>query len=194
MNNNRLTASKSKAALEEQSYDLIQQHIIDPENSPLPEHLRVQCNRVLQIARLLDDYPNESHIINIMLAKYRISRTQIRKDIALAKELFKRKMEDFLLVDDQIQLIRDCKLKGDLKQWNNAKKVLHQMIGEKPASVEDPRRMEKNVFYIQINSMGQKVDIPLNAIRNLSQEEQKVLVDSMYTPIDDVQAEEIMNS
>ena len=67
MNNNRLTASKSKAALEEQSYDLIQQHIIDPENSPLPEHLRVQCNRVLQIARLLDDYPNESHIINIML-------------------------------------------------------------------------------------------------------------------------------
>ena len=40
MNNNRLTASKSKAALEEQSYDLIQQHIIDPENSPLPEHLR----------------------------------------------------------------------------------------------------------------------------------------------------------
>lgn len=84
-----LTASKSKAALEEQSYELIRQHIIDPENSPLPEHLQVQCNRVLQIARLLDDYPNESHIINIMLAKYRISRTQVRKDIALAKELFK---------------------------------------------------------------------------------------------------------
>ena len=66
-----LTTSKSKSALEEQSYELIRQHIIDPENSPLPEHLRVQCNRVLQIARLLDDYPNESHIINIMLAKYR---------------------------------------------------------------------------------------------------------------------------
>ena len=121
-----------------------------------------------------------------MLAKYRISRTQIRKDIALAKELFKTQHQfdwDFWhawMIKDQIQLIRDCKLKGDLKQWNNAKKVLHQMIGEKPASVEDPRRMEKNVFYIQINSMGQKVDIPLNAIRNLSQEEQKVLVDSMY--------------
>lgn len=148
----------------------------------------------------LDDYPNESHIINIMLAKYRISRTQIRKDIALAKELFKTQHQfdwDFWyawMIKDQIQLIRDCKLKGDLKQWNNAKKVLHQMIGEKPASVEDPRRMEKNVFYIQINSMGQKVDIPLNAVRNLSQEEQKVLVDSMYTPIDDAQAEEIMNS
>ena len=68
------------------------------------------------------------------------------------------------------------------------------MIGERPASVEDPRRMEKNVINIQINNMGKMVNIPLDAIRNLSQEEQKVLVDSMYTPIDDVQAEEIMNS
>ena len=195
-----LTTSKSKSALEEQSYELIRQHIIDPENSPLPEHLRVQCNRVLQIARLLDDYPNESHIINIMLAKYRISRTQVRKDIALAKELFKTQHQfdwDFWfawMIKDQIQLIRDCKLRGDLKNWNNAKKVLHQMIGERPASVEDPRRMEKNVINIQINNMGKMVNIPLDAIRNLSQEEQKVLVDSMYTPIDNVQAEEIMNS
>ena len=98
------------------------------------------------------------------------------------------------MIKDQIQLIRDCKLRGDLKNWNNAKKVLHQMIGERPASVEDPRRMEKNVINIQINNMGKMVNIPLDAIRSLSQEEQKVLVDSMYTPIDDVQAEEIMNS
>ena len=134
------------------------------------------------------------------LFSIRIRRTFQLVSTALAKELFKTQHQfdwDFWfawMIKDQVQLIRDCKLKGDLKQWNNAKKVLHQMIGEKPASVEDPRRMEKNVFYIQINSMGQKVDIPLDAIRNLSQEEQKVLVDSMYTPIDDVQAEEIMNS
>ena len=78
------------------------------------------------------------------------------------------------MIKDQIQLIRDCKLRGDLKNWNNAKKVLHQMIGERPASVEDPRRMErKNVINIQINNMGKMVNIPLDAIRNLSQEEQK---------------------
>ena len=52
MNNNRLTASKSKAALEEQSYDLIQQHIIDPENSPLPEHLRVTRLRMSGMIRM----------------------------------------------------------------------------------------------------------------------------------------------
>lgn len=195
-----ITNSKSKLSLQEQSYELIQQHILDPENSPLPDYLRNQCNRVLQVARLLDDYPNESHIINIMLAKYRISRSQIRKDIALAKEVFKTQHEfdwDFWftwMLKDQIQLIRDCKLRGDLKQWNNAKKVLHTMIGERPATVEDPRRMEKNVFYIQINNNGQAVNLPLDAVRNMTQEEQKILVDAMYTPIDDTQADEIMNS
>ena len=198
--NNAITASKSKSALEEQSYELIQQHIIDPENSPLPDYLRDRCNRVLQVARLLDDYPNESHIVNILLAKYRITRSQIRKDIQLAKDLFKSQHQfdwDFWfawMLKDQIQLIRDCKLRGDLKNWNNAKKVLHQMIGERPAAIEDPRRMEKNVFYIQINNNGQTVNLPLDAVRNLTQEEQKILVDSMYQPIDDAQAEELMNS
>lgn len=201
MNNSDLTTRhKSRAALEEQSYELIQQHIIDPEHSPLPQHLQEQCNRVLQVARLLDEYPNESHIINIMLAKYRISRAQIRRDIALAKDVFKTQHEfdwDFWfawMIKDQVQLIRDCKLRGDLKQWNNAKKVLHQMIGERPAAVEDPRRMEKNVFYIQINNQGQPVNLPLEAVKNLTQEEQKILIDSMYQPIDDAQAEELMNS
>ena len=82
-------SKKGLPSLAEQRYELIQQHIIDPENSPLPAELKEQFSRVLQVARLMDDYPNESHIINIMLAKYRVSTTQIRKDIGLARELFK---------------------------------------------------------------------------------------------------------
>ena len=196
-----ISKSKPRTTLEEQSYEIIQQHLLDPQNSPLPAYLQEQCNRVLQVARLLDDYPNDSHIINIMLAKYRITRTQVRKDIALAKELFKTQHQfdwDFWFawqVKDQIQLIRDCKLKGDLKNWNNAKKVLHQIIGERPAQLEDPRRMEKNVFYIQINQDGRgPIDVPLDAIKELNDEDRKLLIDSLYQPIDDKEAEELMNS
>ena len=172
-------SKKGLPSLAEQRHELIQQHIIDPENSPLPAELKEQFNRVLQVARLLDDYPNESHIINIMLAKYRMTTTQIRKDIALARELFKTNHTfdwDFWhswQIKDQLELIRECKLKGDLKQWNNAKKTLAALIGEKPEAIEDPRRMEKNVFYIQVN---------------------KEIIDTLYQPIDDVQAEDIMNS
>lgn len=189
-----------KTALTDQAYDIIHAHIIDPENSPLPEKLKERFDRVLQIGRLLDDYPNESHVINIMLAKYRVTRTTIRKDLALAREIFKTQHQfdwDFWfywMLKDQIELIRRCKLNGDFKNWNNAKKTLLAMIGEKPAAVEDPRRMEKNVINLQVNYSGQVINIPVDALAKFSEKDRKILLDSLYQPIDEVQAEEIMNT
>ncbi|WP_195334085.1 hypothetical protein [Bacteroides salyersiae] len=192
---------KGVPSLAEQRYELIQAHIIDPENSPLPDELREQFNRVLQVARLLDDYPNDSHIINIMLAKYRISTTQVRKDLRLARELFKTNHTfdwDFWhawQIKDQLELIRECKIKGDLKNWNNAKKTLAVLIGEKPAALDDPKRMEKNVFYIQVNNgTGEKMNISLDSLRGLSQQDRQAVIDTFYQPVDDTQVEEIMNS
>ena len=191
---------KKRTGLAEQNQELIIEHIIDPENSPLPDYLKEQCNRVIQAAKLLDDYPNETHIVNMMLAKYRVSRTQIKKDIALAKDLFKTQHEfdwDFWfawMIKDQVELIRECKLRHDLKQWNNAKKVLKMMIGDKPAVSEDPRRMEKNVINVQVNNVGKIINVPLSALRNLNSEDVKILVDSFSETISDEQAEEIMNS
>lgn len=188
-------------SLAEQKYEAIQQHIIDPENSPLTDDLKEQFARVLQIARLLDEYPNDSHVINMMQAKYRISVTQIRKDMALARELFKTNHSfdwDFWhawQIKDQLQLIRECRLHGNFKEWNNAKKVLAQLIGEKPEAADDPRRMERNVFYIQVNNgTGAKVNIDLDSIRGLGQAERQEIINHLYSPIEEVECEEIMNS
>ena len=197
----KLVAKRGSAALIEQDYETIQQHIIDPEHSPLPEKLKGQFNRVLQCARLLDDYPNDSHIINIMQFKYSVSVTQIRKDIALARELYKTNHTfdwDFWFswqLQDQLALIRECKLKGDLKNWNAAKKELRELIGAKPEALDDPRRMEKNVFIIQVQqSDGSKLNINLDKLRGLSPQAKKDIVDTLYEPIDDEQSIEIMNS
>ena len=188
-------------SLAEQRYELIQQHIIDPENSPLPEELQEQFNRVLQVARLLDDYPNDSQVLNIMRAKYRVSLTQLRKDLQLARELFKTNHTfdwDFWhawQIKDQLELIRECKLRGDLKQWNNAKKVLAILIGEKPEAIDDPRRMEKNVFVVQVTAgNGDKININLDSMRGLTTSQRKEIIDTMYQTVDDVQVEDIMNS
>ena len=197
----KLVAKRGSAALIEQDYETIQQHIIDPEHSPLPEKLKGQFNRVLQCARLLDDYPNDSHIINIMQFKYSVSVTQIRKDIALARELYKTNHTfdwDFWFswqLQDQLALIRECKLKGDLKNWNAAKKELRELIGAKPEALDDPRRMEKNVFIIQVQqSDGSKLNINLDKLRGLSPQAKKDIVETLYEPIDDEQTIEIMNS
>lgn len=193
-------AKKGISSLAEQHYEVIQSHILDPQHSPLPEKLRGQFNRVLQIARLLDDYPEDGHIINMMQVKYKVSVTQLRKDIALAKELFKTNHTfdwDFWQawqIKDQLELIRKARLDGDLKNWNNAKKVLAALIGQKPEAVDDPRRMEKNAFYIQVNYNGQNMAVDFDKVRSLPESARQEIVQQMYASIDDAEAEELMNS
>ena len=192
--------SKGTPSLQEQHHTLIQAHILDPEHSPLPEQLRPMMNRVLTAARMLDDYPVEGHIIKLMQAKYNVSVSTLRKDIQLAKTLFKTNHTfdwDFWQaweIKDQVSLIREARLRGDLKAWNNAKKVLHLIIGPKPEAVDDPRRMERNVFNIQVNYNGQTMMIDFDKIRSLTPEVRAEVLQYLYQPVDDAQAEEIMES
>ncbi len=192
--------TRGPVPLVEQHYTAIQAHILDPDNSPLPEKLRPMMNRVLTAAKLLDSYPVEGHIIRLMQAKYSVTATTVRKDIQLAKTLFKTNHTfdwDFWQawqLKDQMELIREAKLRGDLKAWNNAKKVLHKIIGDKPEAVEDPRRMERNVFNIQVNYNGQTMVIDFDKVRSLDPKVRAEVLQCLYEPVSDAQAEEIMES
>jgi len=192
--------TRGTPSLTEQHYSIIQAHILDPENSQLPDKLRPQLNRVLTAARLLDDYPAEGHIIRLMQAKYNVTATTIRKDIQLAKTLFKTnhtfdwEFWQAWQIKDQVALIREAKLRGDLKAWNNAKKTLHLIIGDKPEAVEDPRRMERNTFNIQVNYNGQTMVIDFDKMRSLDPKLRSEVIQYLYQPVDEAQAEEIMDS
>jgi len=192
--------TRGTVPLLEQHYTAIQAHILDPDNSPLPEKLHPMMNRVLTAAKLLDSYPVEGHIIRLMQAKYSVTATTVRKDIQLAKTLFKTNHTfdwDFWQawqLKDQMELIREAKLRGDLKAWNNAKKVLHKIIGDKPEAVEDPRRMERNVFNIQVNYNGQTMVIDFDKLRSLDPKLRAEVLQCLYEPVNDAQAEEIMES
>lgn len=182
------------------THDEIEAHIVDPDNNPLPERCREQFGRVLSAAHLLDDYPDDNHVIRLMRAKYDVSPSTVRRDIALARQLYKSRHTfdwDFWqawMIKDQLELIRECKLRGDTKEWNKAKLVLHKIIGERPMGEEDPRRMQANQFFIQIVQNGQTQNVSLGDVRNYSDQDKKELIDNLYQPIDDAQAEEIMDT
>lgn len=182
------------------THDEIEAHITDPEHNPLPERCREQFRRVLSAAKLLDDYPDDNHVIRLMRAKYDVSPSTVRRDIALARQLYKSRHTfdwDFWqawMIKDQLELIRECKLRGDLKEWNKAKLVLHKIIGERPMGEEDPRRMQANQFFIQIVQNGQTQNVSLGDVRDYSDRDKKVLIDNLYQPISDAQAEEIMDT
>lgn len=188
-------------ALDEERFETIRNHLLDPQQFPLQtREEEKQLRRVQHAAMLMQEYPNEVHVIRLMMQSHNVSRTQIRRDIALAKEIFKTDFDfdwDYWRawqIKDQLELIREAKMRGDLREWNNAKKLLKEIIGEKPEAIEDPRRMEKNVFYVQIiNADGRSVQVPLDKLR-YSGEDVATIIDTLNEPISDAQAEEIMNS
>ena len=182
------------------THDEIEAHIIDPDNNPLTERCREQFARVIAAARLLDDYPDDNHVIKLMRVKYDVSASTVRRDIALARQLYKTRHTfdwDFWqawMIKDQLELIRECKLRGDLKEWNKAKLVLQKIIGERPMGEEDPRRMQANQFFLQVNIGGEVKNISLGDVRNYSDQDKKDIIDNLYQPISEAQAEEIMDT
>ena len=97
-------------------------------------------------------------------------------------------------IRDQLDLIRECKIKGNLKEWNAAKKVLHQIIGDKPDGLTDDKQTGNTQILIQVNVNGQVVNMPIDEARKLKPNEMKEVMDIMHQPIDDAEAEEIMDS
>ncbi|MDH6355468.1 hypothetical protein M2132_001811 [Dysgonomonas sp. PH5-45] len=196
------TGYQVKKSLEEQKYDVILAHILNPDNSPLPDEYRQQFDRIKYAAVALDEY-HPSNVIPRLLIKYNITRNQARNDIKLAQELFKSKHTfdfDFWQqwqIKDLVDVIRTCKLaNGKLeKERVAAHKVLKSIIGDKPTGEEDPRRMEKNIFYIQLNNNNTTVNIPMDKLKGLSQEEVQTVVAAMTTPeIEDSEIIELLNT
>lgn len=79
-----------KKKLPELSHDEIRAHILDPKNNPLPEHQKEQFDRVLQAARMLDEYPDTNHLIKMLQYKYNCGATTARRDIELARQFTRR--------------------------------------------------------------------------------------------------------
>lgn len=189
-----------KKTLSEQRYEVILAYILNPEDSPLPEEYREQFNRVKSAAQMLDDY-HPNNVIPRLLAKYNITRHRAQEDIRLAQELFKSKHTfdwefwQTWQIKDLVETIRTCKLAGKHKERIAAQKVLREVIGDKPSGVEDPKRMEKNIFYVQLNNNNTTVNIPLDKLKGLSQDEIQIITAAMTTPeVEDAQIIDLLNT
>lgn len=186
--------------LTDQKYESIMAHVLDPGHSPLPVELQEQYNRVLQAARLLDRHPDTSQIVAKLQAKYNIGRNTAYLDIRYARQLFvMNNPADFDFwkawqIKDILELIRECKLKGNLKEWNKAHLVLKTVLGEKPEAEEDPRRIEKNNIFIQLNNNGTTVNLSPGLLAKLTKQEIRELTEAVYTDISEDEANNLINS
>lgn len=180
--------------------DDIRAHILDPAHNPLPAGCEQQFAVVCEIAQYLDEYPSDSQILKVIKAKHSLSDDRIRVNIKLARDMFKSKFDfdwDFLRaweIKDQLDLIKKAKQKGDMKAWNDAKKVLHTLIGERPEGLGNGKRIEQTVINITVSRNGVQETLSLDDVRDLKASDIEEIFEDADAEISLADAEKIMQS
>lgn len=194
----------SKKALEDQRYELIKAHVLDPSNSKLPEEHQEILDRVISIAKVLDRQPIQKHAVAIHMFKYKeISRSQAYEDCRLAMRLFNTMYTfdyDFWhmwLINDIAKNIERANRLGSpasLKVVAMEHANLIRALGERPTEGINPKLVEQHNFYIPIVINNKTVNIDLMKLIALPQESRQGLVESLFTEISAEDAEEIMKT
>jgi hypothetical protein len=193
-----------KKALEDQKYELIKAHVLDPANSPLPPDQQELFSRVMSMAGTLDRYPIVRQAVQIHLKKYKgIKRSQAYIDADLARRLFptiynnQYEFWQTWLINDIAESIRRCKTYHNVK----AEKVLASLynvmikaIGEKPAKDIDPKLVEQHNFILTVNVNGLPTQLDLMKFLELPAPARKKFTDALITEINDEDAVKIMDS
>jgi len=196
----------SRAAIEDVSYELIKAHILQPEQSPLSEEHQEILERIVSVAKVLDKNPIQKQAMAIHMTKFpNIGKTQAFNDIRMAMRLFNSLYTfdyDFWqtwLMNDIVRNIDRCRTNNSpaaLKVIAMEHANLIHALGKKPEELEDPRRMEKNNFYIVVQNNNNTVNIDADQLSRLPANTVAEINRVLFSgnEITDVQAEEIMNT
>lgn len=195
-----------KRSLEEQKYELIRAHVLQPEESPLNEEQQQMLDRIVSLSKVLDKNPIQKQAIALHQAKYpELSRTQAYQDMRFATRMFNTfytfnfEFWQTWLINDIITNITECRRKDthqDRKTIAQEHANLIRAIGEKPENLPDPQRNEKHQFYILVNVRNETLKVDLNQLHKLPAETLQELNRALFAgqEIEEAQAAEIINS
>jgi hypothetical protein len=196
----------SRPSLEETDYELIKAHILDPASSPLSPIQQNQMDRLLSATKILDKNPVQKNAISLLRSKFpEISFSTAYNDIRLAARLF-NSLHTFDFDFWHTWLIND--IVANITKCNNdnsatARKTiaiehanLLKAIGEKPTDLEDPKRLEKQSFYILIQNNNNTVKVDVDNLHKLPEATLREINRIVFTgkEITDADAEEIFKT
>lgn len=196
-----------KTGVEDTHYELIKAHILQPDQSPLDPIQQEVLDRIVSVAKVLDKNPIQKQAIALHQAKYpHIGKTQAFEDIRMAMRLF-NSLYTFEYDFWQTWLLNDIVRNIDRCRGNNTASAfrviaaehanLIHALGKKPEQLEDPRRMEKNNFYIVVQTANNTtVNIDGETLGKLPAATVGEINRALFSgyEITDVQAEEIMGT
>lgn len=196
----------TKKSLEDNSYELIKAHILDPGSSPLSPEKQLQLERIIDASKILEKNPLQKQAVALYRAKYPdVGRTQAYEDIRIAVRLFNTLHTfdfDFWhswLINDIVKNIERCRNLRTAKAFQviaSEHANLIKAIGDKPEEIVDPKRNEKHAFYILVQNNNTQVKLDINNLHKLPVNTLQELNRALFAgkEITDVEAEEILNT
>ena len=196
----------SYPALEDLNYELIKGHILDPDSSKLSPTQQYHLDRIFSLAKILDKNPNQKAAISLHHAKFPgLNSRTAYSDIRLAIRLFNT-IHTFDYDFWHTWLINN--IVANITKCNNdnspaARKTIameHQnllkAIGERPTDLEDPKRMEKQSFYILIQNNKNTVKLDVDNLHKLPEATIREINRIVFTgnEITEADAEEIFQT
>ena len=198
--------SRTNTAIEHINYELIKSHVLDPDSSQLSLPQQQQFDRILSAAKILDKNPIAKNAIAVLRSKFpEISFPSAARDIRLAMRLFNT-IHSFDFDFWHTWLIND--IVANITKCNNdssaaARKTiaiehanLLKAIGEKPDNLEDPKRLEKQSFYILIQNNSTSVKLNVDNLHKLPEATIREINRIVFTgkEITEADAEEIFKT
>ena len=175
----------ARTALEDQHFELIKSHIINPEESPLNEEQQEMLDRIISAAKILDKNPLQKNAISLLNAKYpHISRSRAFLDVKMAQRLFNTIHNfdyDFWqtwIINNIVENINRVRTQlasaSNEKQSGALTRVIAQehanlikAIGEKPPTAVDPKLHEKHDFYLVFQQNNTTIKLDLDKVQQL---------------------------
>lgn len=196
----------TRKALTDEKYELIKAHLLNPEDSPLPEYMQRELERVISMAKVLDKNPNIKNAVALHRSKFNeLSETTAYRDARLAMKIYNSLHEfdyDFWmawLINDITRNIERCR-NADSHQDRKVIAMEHanliKAIGKRPEELPDPKRNEKHQFYILVQINNQEVKLNLEQLQKLPENTLRELNKALFggNEIDEQGAAEIINT
>ena len=189
-----------------ENYEVIRQHILDPENTQLQPVLQFQLDRILSAARLLDKNPIKKNALALHHRKYpEISLQTAYNDLNDAASLYSTFntfdwdfWQGWILKDisENISRCRNLGTPQHLKIIAAEHANLLKAIGSKPPVLDDPTRHQNHQFFLMVQFGKGSAPVDLEKLKNAPGVTIKELNKLLFSghDIDDGEAEEIMNS
>ena len=190
--------SKSLVSVNDLNFDVVKEYLNSGASKTLSAEHQRMVDICLDVYQMLKKYPQRNICINRLMVQQGLSRPTATKYVDFARATWgnyvdlKREFLETFFIEKLLQEISDPDASEAAKAKNLA--TLQKHLEAMPEQQVDPKLMEKNTVYIQVNIGGRSVPLSEEDLEQIPMAVRQKLLASLGGNIDDHEAVRLLES